>query len=59
VHERICSHPDTLRDLTEVRELIAADNPGASERVLCEIHEAVRALGHLAKTVRRQPLDRA
>jgi len=52
-------HPDALRDLTETREFIAADNPGAAGRVLHEIYEAIRALGHLAKTVRPRPPDRA
>jgi len=27
-------HPDAVADLKEIRELIAADNPGATNRVL-------------------------
>jgi len=37
-------HPDALTDLTEIWEFIAADNPGAADRVLEEIQEAIRAL---------------
>jgi toxin ParE1/3/4 len=37
-------HPDALTDLTEIWEYIAADNPGAADRVIEEIHEAIRAL---------------
>jgi toxin ParE1/3/4 len=37
-------HPDALTDLSEIWEYIAADNPGAADRVLEEIHEAIRAL---------------
>jgi plasmid stabilization system protein ParE len=29
-------HPDALTDLTEIWEFIAADNPGAADRVLEE-----------------------
>ena len=37
-------HPDALTDLNEIWEFIAADSPGAADRVLEEIHEAIRAL---------------
>jgi plasmid stabilization system protein ParE len=37
-------HPDALTDLNEIWEYVAADNPGAADRVLGEIHEAIRAL---------------
>ncbi len=37
-------HPDALTDLTEIWEYIAAENSGAADRVLEEIHQAIRAL---------------
>jgi plasmid stabilization system protein ParE len=37
-------HPEALTDLNEIWEFIAADNPGAADRVLGEIYEAIRAL---------------
>jgi toxin ParE1/3/4 len=37
-------HPDAFTDLNEIWEYIAADNPGAADRVLEEIHEAISAL---------------
>jgi plasmid stabilization system protein ParE len=37
-------HPDALKDLTEIWEYIAAENPGAADRVIEQIHEAIRAL---------------
>ncbi len=37
-------HPDALTDLNEIWEYIAADNPGAADRVLEEIREAFGAL---------------
>jgi toxin ParE1/3/4 len=37
-------HPDALTDLNEIWEYIAADSPGAVDRVLEEVHEAIRAL---------------
>jgi toxin ParE1/3/4 len=55
-------HPEALRDLTEVWEFIAADNPGAADRVLEEIHEAIRALvpfpqmGHNRSDLTSRPL---
>lgn len=55
-------HPDALTDLTEIWEFIAADNPGAADRVLEEIREAIRALipfpqaGHARSDLTSQPL---
>jgi toxin ParE1/3/4 len=37
-------HPDALADLSEIWELIAADSLDAADRVLEEIHEAIRGL---------------
>ena len=37
-------HPDAIADLDEIWEFIAADNLSAADRVLEEIHEAIRAL---------------
>jgi plasmid stabilization system protein ParE len=37
-------HPDALTDLNEIWEYITPDNPGAADRVLEEVHEAIRAL---------------
>jgi len=37
-------HPDAFTDLTEIWEYIAVDSPNAANRVLGEIHEAIRAL---------------
>ncbi len=37
-------HPDAFADLDEIWEFIAADNLSAADRVLEEIHEAIRAL---------------
>ncbi|HLK04636.1 MAG TPA: type II toxin-antitoxin system RelE/ParE family toxin [Candidatus Acidoferrum sp.] len=37
-------HPDAAKDLGEIWEYIAADNPGAADRVLTEIHEAILSL---------------
>lgn len=55
-------HPDALADLTEIWEFIAADNPGAADRVLEEIQEAIRALipfpqaGHTRSDLTSRPL---
>jgi toxin ParE1/3/4 len=55
-------HPDALTDLTEIWEFIAADNPGAADRVLDEIHEAIHALvplpqvGHSRADLTSRPL---
>jgi plasmid stabilization system protein ParE len=55
-------HPDALTDLTEIWEYIAADNPGAADRVLEEIFEAIRApvpfplLGHQRSDLSSPPL---
>ena len=37
-------HPEALADLSEIWEFIAADNPDAADRVVEEIHQAIRAL---------------
>jgi toxin ParE1/3/4 len=37
-------HPDAINDLEEIWEFIAADNPGAADRVVGEVYEAVRGL---------------
>jgi toxin ParE1/3/4 len=55
-------HPDALTDLNEIWEYIAADNPGAADRVLEDIHEAIRALvsfpqlGHQRADLTSRPL---
>jgi plasmid stabilization system protein ParE len=41
---RFVLHPDALIDLNEIWEFIATDNPGRADRVLNEIHDAIRAL---------------
>ena len=37
-------HPEAFADLNEIWEFIATDNPEAADRVLDEIHDAIRAL---------------
>ena len=55
-------HPAALTDLNEIWEFIAADNPGAADRVLGEIYEAIRALipfpqvGHSRSDLTSRPL---
>ncbi|MGB2621093.1 MAG: type II toxin-antitoxin system RelE/ParE family toxin [Candidatus Acidiferrum sp.] len=55
-------HPAALADLTEIWEYIAADNPGAADRVLEEIREAIRALvpfpqaGHRRSDLTSRPI---
>jgi addiction module RelE/StbE family toxin len=55
-------HPDAVADLNEIWEYIAADNPGAADRVMEEIHEAIRALipfpqqGHRRSDLSSRPL---
>jgi len=55
-------HPDAFADLDEIWEFIAADNLSAADRVLEEIHEAIRALvpfpqlGHRRSDLTGRPL---
>jgi len=55
-------HPDALADLEEIWEFIAADNLDAADRVLQEIHDAMRALvpfpqqGHIRPDLTSRPL---
>ena len=55
-------HPDAFADLDEIWEFIAADNLSAADRVLEEIHEAIRALvpfpqlGHRRSDLTARPL---
>jgi len=55
-------HPAALADLEEIWEFIAADNVDAADRVLMEIHEAIRALvrfpqqGHIRSDLSSRPL---
>jgi plasmid stabilization system protein ParE len=55
-------HPEALKDLEEIWEFIAADNPSAADRVLEEIFEAIRALipfpkaGHGRSDLTSRPL---
>ena len=55
-------HPDACTDLDEIWEYIAADNQDAADRVLEEIHQAIRALvpfphqGHSRSDLTSRPL---
>ncbi len=55
-------HPDAFADLDEIWEFIAADNLSAADRVVDEIHEAIRALvpfpqqGHNRPDLTSRPL---
>ena len=55
-------HPDAVADLNEIWEYIAADNPGAADRVMEEIREAIRSLvsfpqqGHRRSDLSSRPL---
>ncbi len=55
-------HPDALADLEEIWEFIAVDSLSAADRVLEEIHEAIRGLvpfpqmGHLRSDLTYRPL---
>lgn len=55
-------HPDAVADLSEIWEYIAADNPSAADRVMEEIHEAIRVLvpfpkqGHRRSDLSSRPL---
>jgi toxin ParE1/3/4 len=54
--------PEALTDLNEIWEFVAANNPGAADRVLGEIYEAIRALvpfsqvGHSRSDLTSRPL---
>jgi plasmid stabilization system protein ParE len=49
-------HPDALTDLTEIWEFIAADNPGAADRVLEETGREQQAPNTMQNDdARRQP----
>ena len=37
-------HPEALKDLDDIRENIAEDNPDAADRTTTEIFDAIRAL---------------
>ena len=37
-------HPDALKDLEEIWEYIAADNPDSADRVREEIYDAIKSL---------------
>jgi toxin ParE1/3/4 len=55
-------HPDARTDLEEIWEFIAADNLDAADRVLQEIHNAIRSLlpfpqqGHSRPDLALRPL---
>jgi toxin ParE1/3/4 len=55
-------HPEALTDLSEIWEYIAADNPGAADRFVEEIYDAIRALvpfpqvGHTRSDLTSRPL---
>jgi toxin ParE1/3/4 len=55
-------HPNAVIDLTEIWEYIAADNPGAADRVLEEIYQAIDDLvpfpqiGHSRPDLTSRPL---
>jgi plasmid stabilization system protein ParE len=55
-------HPEAFHDLDEIREFIANDNPGAADRVIDEIFDAIRVLvrlphqGHLRPDITSRPL---
>jgi toxin ParE1/3/4 len=48
-------HPGALADLAEIWEYIAADNPGAADRFLEEIRDAIRALVPFPQSGHRRP----
>jgi toxin ParE1/3/4 len=48
-------HPGALVDLTEIWEYIAADNLAAADRVVEEIHEAIRALNPFPQSGHTRP----
>jgi toxin ParE1/3/4 len=48
-------HPGALIDLTEIWEYIAADSPAAADRVVEEIHEAIRALSPFPQSGHTRP----
>ncbi len=55
-------HPDAYSDLEEIWDYIAADNREAADRVLEELHEAIRTLvsfprqGHIRPDLTSRPV---
>jgi antitoxin ParD1/3/4/toxin ParE1/3/4 len=55
-------HPSAISDLEEIWEFIAVDSPDAADRVIEEIHEAIRGLvpfpesGHRRSDLTSRPL---
>jgi toxin ParE1/3/4 len=55
-------HPSAISDLEEIWEFIAVDSPDAGDRVIEEIHEAIRGLvpfpesGHKRSDLTSRPL---
>jgi plasmid stabilization system protein ParE len=55
-------HPSAISDLEEIWEFIAADSAGAADRVIEEIHQAIRGLvpfpesGHVRSDLTSRPL---
>ena len=48
-------HPEAYADLDEIREYIAADNPGAADRLITDIFDGIRSLVALPDQGFRRP----
>ncbi len=48
-------HPEAFSDLDDIRVYIAQENPGAADRVMSEIFDAIRRLVHFPHQGHRRP----